>query len=93
MNSRLRRTFSSKFITISIITLIALLYTGNSVIYAKKDPNGITNQPHDYNKFICGTRADHSLHSKALLLHTENVSSYITPSDFVIRIYIIVNVY
>ncbi|MCH7886693.1 MAG: T9SS type A sorting domain-containing protein [Candidatus Marinimicrobia bacterium] len=73
MNSPVQRTFSSKLITIGIITLITLLYTGSSVIYAKKDPSDITNQPHDYNKFICGTRADHSLHSKAKLIHAENL--------------------
>lgn len=73
MNSRLRRAIPTKLIAISIIALITLLYTGSSVIYAKRGPKGVTNQPHQFNKFVCGTRADHSLHSKALLLHAENV--------------------
>ncbi len=73
MNSLARRIVSSKIITISILILIVLLYTGSSVIYAKKDPNDLTNQPHDFNKFVCGTRADHSLHSKALLIRAENL--------------------
>ena len=73
MNSLARRIVLSKIITISILILIVLLYTGSSVIYAKKDPNDLTNQPHDFNKFVCGTRADHSLHSKALLIRAENL--------------------
>ncbi|MCH8305286.1 MAG: T9SS type A sorting domain-containing protein [Candidatus Marinimicrobia bacterium] len=73
MNSALQRFSSVKLINISIMTLIVLLFIGSSVIYAKKDPNDLTNQPHDFNKFICGTRADHSLHSKALMIHAENV--------------------
>jgi len=71
MISRLRRANPTKFI--AILTLIALLYTGSSVIYAKRGLKGATNQPHEFNKFVCGTRADHVLHSKALLLHAENV--------------------
>ncbi|MCH8299411.1 MAG: carboxypeptidase regulatory-like domain-containing protein, partial [Candidatus Marinimicrobia bacterium] len=73
MNSALQRFSSVKLINISIITLMVLLFTGSSVIYAKKDPNDITNQPHDFNKFICGTRADHSLHSRAKLIHANNM--------------------
>ncbi|MCH8289165.1 MAG: hypothetical protein IID12_08685, partial [Candidatus Marinimicrobia bacterium] len=71
MNSLVQRIFSTKLITIVILT--ALLNSGSSFIYAEEDPGNIPNQPHDYNKFICGTRADHALHLKSILSHAENV--------------------
>ena len=64
---------SSKLIAISSVILIALLYSDSSFIYAKEDPSNITSHPHDFNKFVCGTRADHSLHSQAKLIHAENL--------------------
>ena len=73
MNSVLQRFSSVKLINISIITLIVLLFTGSSVIYAKKDPNDIRNQPHDFNKFVCGTMDRHLSHSKSMMRHAENL--------------------
>ena len=49
------------------------MFVNGAAVYAKKDPNDITNQPHDFNKFACGTRADHALHTKAKLIYAESL--------------------
>jgi len=77
LNSKIGLSFmkiiSAILITITLLISIPLIDSGSSLIYAKKDPSSILNKPHDYNKFVCGTRADHSLHTRAILDHEINL--------------------
>jgi len=60
----------SKYISLKTIFIaLLLLFTSVSTTIAKKAAEFNFNQQHKYDKFVCGTRSDHLLHSKADKLH------------------------
>ena len=73
MISKIQKNNSSKFMIKILITIMSLIYIGSSIVYAKTDPNDVRNKPHNYDKFVCGTRADHDGHSMSKLVHASNM--------------------
>ena len=53
----------------NIIIVYLLLFNGVSNAVAKKAAETDISRPHIYDNFICGTRSDHMLHSKAIKLN------------------------